>query len=123
MLPTSNPDRLQTSLGNRTADDFELLLLRDADHCCSGRSRVLRWVVAVCVLLSTVVFAGRISAQDSLGAPTVGAVTPAAVSLTVPWTAPSPDRGSPIVAYAIRYIATDASDKTHDQWTVVASAW
>ena len=23
MLPTSNPDRLQTSLGNRTADDYE----------------------------------------------------------------------------------------------------
>ena len=58
-----------------------------------------------------------------LGAPTIGAVTPATGTLAISWTAPSSDGGSGITAYDLRHIETSADEKTDSNWTVVDDVW
>ena len=83
----------------------------------------MRWVflLAACVVGSLVVAGGHASAQTAPGAPTISTVT--ATSLTVGWSAPSDDGGSPITAYDLRYIKSDAADKTDGNWLVEEPVW
>ena len=57
------------------------------------------------------------------GAPTIGAVTPGTGSLTISWTAPSSDGGSPITAYDVRHIETSADESVDSNWTAVDDVW
>ncbi len=59
----------------------------------------------------------------SLGAPTIGTVTPGAGSLAISWTAPSSDGGSAVTAYDLRHIETSADETVDSNWTVVDDVW
>ena len=75
-------------------------------------------LLAACAALCLFVVAERASAQEPLGAPTIGTVTITPVSLTVNWSAPSETGGSAITAYDVRYILTSATDKADEHWTL-----
>ena len=75
-------------------------------------------LLAACAALCLFVVEERASAQDPLGAPTIGTVTITPVSLTVNWSAPSETGGSAITAYDVRYILTSATDKADEHWTL-----
>ena len=57
------------------------------------------------------------------GSPIISVITPGAGSLTVTWGTPSMASGATIIAYALRYIESVASDKSDANWTIVDSAW
>ena len=57
------------------------------------------------------------------GPPTIASVTPGDGTLTVAWSAPTETGGANIIAYGVRYILTDATDKADANWTVVEDAW
>ncbi len=81
-----------------------------------SRRSLLAALAALCLMVG----AGHVEASTP-GAPTVGTITATTNSLTVPWTAPSDNGGSVIVAYDLRYIRTDATParKADDaNWTV-----
>ena len=75
-------------------------------------------LLAACAALCLFVLAERASGQEPLGAPTIGTVTIAPVSLTVNWSAPAQTGGSAITAYDVRYILTSATDKADEHWTL-----
>ena len=75
-------------------------------------------LLAACAALCLFVVAERASGQEPLGAPTIGTVTIAPVSLTVNWSAPVQTGGSAITAYDVRYILTSATDKADEHWTL-----
>ena len=77
---------------------------------------------AVCCL-GLVYLSGSAGAQTVPGAPTVASVTAGAGSLTVTWTAPVSDGGSPVVSYDVRHIETGAVDRTDGNWTVEEGVW
>ena len=77
---------------------------------------------AVCCL-GLVYLTGSAGAQTVPGAPTVASVTAGAGSLTVTWTAPVSDGGSPVVSYDVRHIETGAVDRTDGNWTVEEGVW
>ena len=83
-------------------------------------------LLACATVLCALVAADGASAQsvpDKPAIPTSG-VTAAAHALTVTWTAPSNTGGTPITAYDLRYIPTNALDKDLDaNWTVAEDAW
>ncbi len=56
-------------------------------------------------------------------APTISSATAALTSVTVVWTAPSSDGGAAITAYDLRYIKSDATDKSDGQWTGQDDIW
>ena len=60
---------------------------------------------------------------SSLGAPTIGAVTPGTGSLTISWSAPSSDGGSEITAYDLRYIETAADETKDSNWILLEDVW
>ena len=60
---------------------------------------------------------------DAPGAPALRWVTRGTGLLTVAWSAPSSDGGSPITAYDLRYIRSAAADKADANWTVVQDVW
>ena len=75
-------------------------------------------LLAACAALCLFVVEERASGQEPLGAPTIGTVTIAPVSLTVNWSAPAQTGGSAITAYDVRYILTSATDKADEHWTL-----
>ena len=75
-------------------------------------------LLAACAALCLFMVAERASGQEPLGAPTIGTVTIAPVSLTVNWSAPAQTGGSAITAYDVRYILTSATDKADEHWTL-----
>ena len=79
-------------------------------------------VAAVCCL-GLVYLSGSAEAQTAPGAPTVASVTAGAGSLTVTWTAPASDGGSPVTSYDLRHIETVATDRTDGDWTVEEGVW
>ena len=56
-------------------------------------------------------------------APAIGSVTPGDRMLTVAWSAPAEDGGANITAYDLRYIRSDAPNKSDDNWTERDSVW
>ena len=78
----------------------------------------MRWLslLAGCAALSVLMAAGQAGAQ-TLGAPAFTEVKVGTNSLEIAWSA-ADDGGSPIVAYDLRYIRSDATDKADPNWTV-----
>ena len=56
-------------------------------------------------------------------APTIDSVTPGDETITVAWSAPADTGGSEITGYDLRYIRSDATDKSDANWTVRDSVW
>ena len=73
--------------------------------------------------LGVVVGTGRVEAQNTLGAPTIGTIAVATNSLTVPWTAPTDNGGAAITAYDLRYTLTAADETDDANWTVNEDIW
>ena len=80
-------------------------------------------LLAACAALCLFVVEERASGQELLGSPTIGTVTAAPVSLTVPWSAPGQTGGSDITAYDVRYILTSATETADEYWTLEEDAW
>ena len=58
------------------------------------------------------------------GAPTIDSVTPDNGTLAVAWSAPADTGGSEVTGYDLRYIRSDATDKSDDaNWTERDSIW
>ena len=57
------------------------------------------------------------------GAPTIDVITPGNYALSITWSAPSDTGGSAITSYDLRYIRSDATDKSDDRWTVREGIW
>ena len=57
------------------------------------------------------------------GAPTIDVVSPGNYALSITWSAPADDGGSAITSYDLRYIRSDATDKSDDSWTVREDIW
>ena len=78
----------------------------------------MRWLSLLvgCAALFVLMAAGQAGAQ-TLGAPAFTEVKVGTNSLEIAWSA-ADDGGSPIVAYDLRYIRSDAMDKADPNWTV-----
>ena len=57
------------------------------------------------------------------GAPSIDSVTEGVNSLSMLWSAPAGDGGSPITTYDLRYIETSADETVDPNWTVVDDVW
>ena len=57
------------------------------------------------------------------GAPTIENITQGGQSLTVSWNAPAETGGADIASYDLRYIGSNAADKSDDNWTVITEMW
>ena len=66
---------------------------------------------------------GLLFCGGAQGAPTISSLTSGANFLTVTWTAPGGSGGPAIIAYALRYIESAASDQSDANWTIVDNAW
>ena len=66
---------------------------------------------------------GSTAAAGVPASPTVTAVSAGTEALTASWSAPSSDGGSPITAYDLRHIRSDAASKADNNWTVVQDVW
>ena len=63
------------------------------------------------------------TAQTAPGMPSIGAVTPGVLALSIAWTAPARDGGFDITSYDLRYIRSDAPDKADANWTERTGIW
>ena len=63
------------------------------------------------------------AAANVPGAPSVASVTAGKGSLTVTWGAPVQTGGTPVTAYDLRHIRSDAPNKADASWTVVQDVW
>ena len=57
------------------------------------------------------------------GAPTIENITQGGRALTVSWNAPAETGGADIALYDLRYIGSNATDKSDDNWTVITEVW
>ena len=57
------------------------------------------------------------------GAPAIENITQGGQSLTVSWNAPAETGGADIASYDLRYIGSNATDKSDDNWTVITEVW
>ena len=57
------------------------------------------------------------------GFPDITSTTPASNSITVAWSAPGIVGASDITAYDVRYIRSDAADKSDGEWTLTEDVW
>ena len=60
---------------------------------------------------------------EAPGKPTIHTATPGADSLDVSWSAPTDTGASAVTGYDLRYIASNAADKSHSYWTLNTGIW
>ena len=70
-------------------------------------------------------WSGTISGEPQTipAAPTIDSVTPGDETITVAWSAPADTGGSEVTGYGLRYIRSDATDKSDGNWIVNDSIW
>ncbi|MCY4458229.1 MAG: fibronectin type III domain-containing protein, partial [Acidimicrobiaceae bacterium] len=96
----------------------------DTPNPDTKRARARRGVAQVLVVaLLAVLVAPQSAAQSPPEAPVVTQVTPGTAEVVVSWQAPADTGGSAVVAYDLRWIASDAADKSAAGWTVLDSFW
>ena len=78
---------------------------------------MLAAVMATILLLAQPGHAG--AQANTPDAPSIHTLTAAETWLAVHWHVPSSDGGSAVTNYDVRYIRTDATDKTDSKWTMV----
>ena len=78
---------------------------------------------ALVVAMLAVLVVPQSAAQSPPEAPSVTQVTPGTGEVAVTWQAPADTGGSAVVAYDLRWIASDAADKSAAGWTVLDSFW
>ena len=66
---------------------------------------------------------GNGTPRTTAGAPTISSVSSGDKSLTVSWSAPTDNGGTEITGYDLRYIESDAQDKSDPNWTVKTGIW
>ena len=83
-------------------------------------ARLLAWgaAAALCMLVAV-----RFVGAQEPAAPSIPGVVAGDTALTVKWSAPAGVDAGAIVAYDLRYIASDAADKADDNWAVIDDAW
>ena len=64
-----------------------------------------------------------INRASTPGAPAIESISPGIQALTVTWDAPEETGGADISSYDLRYIESEATDKSDDNWTEIADAW
>ena len=71
------------------------------------------------------IWSDRVTAKPATtpDTPAIGSVASGDRMLTVAWSAPAEDGGRDITSYDLRYIRSDAADKSDASWTVKASVW
>ena len=85
-----------------------------------------RFILAtVCTVLGILFASGSVWAQTATvpSAPAIESLTPSDQAITVVWTAPANNGGSDITSYDLRYIGSDATDKSDDNWTEKDGVW
>ena len=121
MAPTS-PCRFWT----RTVAPFRMPTARSR----ANRSTSMRAWTIVSLQLSTrdgndtgVHYTIWINRASAPGAPIIESISPGGRALTVSWGAPEETGGADISSYDLRYIESEATDKSDDNWTEISDAW
>ena len=84
----------------------------------------MRWLAFLLILVALFVAGpGHGHAQSQPGAPAITRVTADTNSLTVSWREPTDTGGSPVTAYHLHYVRSDAPDKAPANWTLEANIW
>ena len=94
--------------------------LRRPEAC--GARRLLAVFVAS-ALVAAAVSVGGAGAQSLPGLPSISQVTAGSGEVTVFWEAPADTPGADVVAYDLRWIASDAPDKDDANWTLEEDFW
>ena len=128
--------RITVSPSSRHNATFEYLdrddnVLADADGAQAGYQVDAPATMATTIKIKVTSSDGKanhtytiqLTGPGALGAPEVHQVTAGTNSLTVSWSAPPSDGGSPITAYDLRHIRSDATNKGDANWTVVQDVW
>ena len=128
--------RITVSPSSRHNATFEYLdrddnVLADADGAQAGYQVDAPATMATTIKIKVTSSDGKanhtytiqLTGPGALGAPEVHQVTAGTNSLTVSWAAPSLDGGSAIIAYDLRHIRSDATNKGDANWTVVQDVW
>ena len=87
------------------------------------RRSTLPALLAICCALGLVLSIDVSLAQIAPGAPTISTATPGTTSIVIAWTAPSDTGSAAIVAYDLRYVRSDAKDKSDSNWTEMEDIW
>lgn len=83
-----------------------------------------RWLAAVSLTAAMLgISQGGVGAQALPGKPTITQVTPGSSQVTVFWDAPDNTGGAAVTSYDLRWIASDAEDKSDANWTVLDDFW
>ena len=80
-------------------------------------------VFVASALVAAAVSVGGAGAQSLPGLPSISQVTAGSGEVTVFWEAPADTPGAGVVAYDLRWIASDAPDKADANWTLETGFW